>query len=325
MQDTALVLIETQREWFAPDGRLHPLIPPAALQEAHSALVRLLAAARAADLPIFHLHLSFEPGHSALGRAAFGLRHSMRAHDVWTGPGIAPAPGLEPHPGEPVLSRTGSSAFAGSSLDSVLRNNGIQRLIVGGLAAHVCVLSTVMQAHDLGYDVVVPREASAALSAAQHALVLDAIAPHFAWVKPLSATLDHLERRAGIAQAADRFLRALAGGDAAGLRELLDEDLVVEGALDGRWCRWDRATYLDRVARLGGQVRHAGIERLHLVGTSAALDTRVEVPGVIFRDHLSWSLQGGRWLLRHKSFLAQPAHPHPPHGEALHEPPRASG
>lgn len=310
MQDTALLLVETQREWLSSEGRLHGLLDSDAVDTTREHLVRLLAAAREARLPIFHAHMRFQPGHAELGHASFGLRRAMKVHDVWSGDGTAPDPALEPLPGEIVLQgRTGSSAFVGSNLDSVLRNNGVRRLIIAGLATHVCVLSTLVNAHDLGYTAIVPHETTLAFTDAQRDLVLQEIAPHFGWIKPLEATLDHLARRAGVASAVERFFEGLAQGSASILRELIDPGFVAEGFVDDGWQRWDRDTYIERAQRLSAMLEHASFDVVgsSLVGECAEVDTRLTWAAGHFQDRLSWFRQSGRWVLRHKGFQFHPA------------------
>jgi len=67
-----------------------------------------------------------------------------------------------PRPGDVVaLEHWGSSGFANTDLDALLKAHGIQRLIVIGLIAHTCVEATVRFAAELGYDVTVVKDATA--------------------------------------------------------------------------------------------------------------------------------------------------------------------
>jgi nicotinamidase/pyrazinamidase len=51
-----------------------------------------------------------------------------------------------------------SGATAPTILQGLLQERGVERLVVCGLATDFCVVETVTDARDLGYDVVVPRE-----------------------------------------------------------------------------------------------------------------------------------------------------------------------
>jgi len=57
------------------------------------------------------------------------------------------------------------SGFAGTELERQLRDQDIRRLFVGGLATDYCVAKTVRDARRAGFDVVVLRDAVAAVNA----------------------------------------------------------------------------------------------------------------------------------------------------------------
>ncbi len=58
----------------------------------------------------------------------------------------------------------GYSGFAATTLDADLRDHGIHRVFVCGLATDYCVKSTALDAKAAGYDVVVLEDASAAVN-----------------------------------------------------------------------------------------------------------------------------------------------------------------
>jgi len=58
---------------------------------------------------------------------------------------------LAPQPGDLVITKTRYSGFAGTTLDSQLRVRGIQYLFFAGIAANVCVESTLRDAYFLDY------------------------------------------------------------------------------------------------------------------------------------------------------------------------------
>jgi nicotinamidase/pyrazinamidase len=59
--------------------------------------------------------------------------------------------------------REAYSAFAGTDLAQQLRRGGVRRLFIGGLATDYCVLRSVLDARWLGFEVVVLRDAIAAV------------------------------------------------------------------------------------------------------------------------------------------------------------------
>ena len=64
-----------------------------------------------------------------------------------------------PRAGETVFWKHASSAFHGTGLDAHLKAIGITELVVAGAVAAFCVTSTVRQASDLGYRVLLPQDA----------------------------------------------------------------------------------------------------------------------------------------------------------------------
>jgi len=76
---------------------------------------------------------------------------------------------VAPEPGEIVITKVSTAAFNGSDLDTVLRNRGIDTLLVTGLVTDGCVEGTVRGAADRGYKVFLIEDASASWTRAQHA------------------------------------------------------------------------------------------------------------------------------------------------------------
>jgi nicotinamidase-related amidase len=60
--------------------------------------------------------------------------------------------------GELVVDKPGRGAFTHTELDIALRANGVRNLVVCGVTADACVSSTVREASDRGYDVLVVED-----------------------------------------------------------------------------------------------------------------------------------------------------------------------
>ncbi|WP_421361816.1 isochorismatase family protein [Agrobacterium rosae] len=68
-------------------------------------------------------------------------------------------PGVEPLYGDPVFVKSTSSPFASTDMENYLRDNLIQTLVVTGAVAGYCVNTTVRAGSDLGFTMVVVRDA----------------------------------------------------------------------------------------------------------------------------------------------------------------------
>ena len=113
----------------------------AALAEA----ARLLARARAAGIPIFHI----------MHDAGEGSPYDVRAEIGQISELVAPVPG------EPVIVKNYPNAFVGTDLDAQLRGAPGRELILAGFMTHMCVNSTARGAFNLGYHPTVVASATA--------------------------------------------------------------------------------------------------------------------------------------------------------------------
>lgn len=129
---------------------------------------RLQQAARAAAIPLFHsqyivdlagggpkpFHPVMEDGTSAFSDAADPLT-ALCAE-------IAPAAG------ETLLVKSDASSFADRSLASLLAGRGVEWLFVSGVWTEACIAATVKDAVELGFRVVLVKDACGSGSSAMH-------------------------------------------------------------------------------------------------------------------------------------------------------------
>ncbi|MDZ7841678.1 MAG: isochorismatase family cysteine hydrolase [Gammaproteobacteria bacterium] len=98
---------------------------------------------------------------------------------------------VAPRDDDIVLRKTASGAFGATSLDYVLRNLGIEQLIVFGIVTHQCVENTVRQGADIGYLVTVVDDACATDSDEIHKAALSGMSG-YARVKTTDEVLAEL-------------------------------------------------------------------------------------------------------------------------------------
>ena len=104
---------------------------------------RLIQAWRGASLPvIFVLHTDPDPGFDTASPF-------FKLMDF-----------LKPEPGEPVILKNTRNAFTSTNLQEMLREKGVERLVVTGISTEQCCETTTRVAADLGFDVDFVTEAT---------------------------------------------------------------------------------------------------------------------------------------------------------------------
>lgn len=160
-RNTAVVTSEIQGGVVGPTSAL-PELAEAARQTALPNIARLLPAARSAGAEVIHCTVYRRKDGRGANRNG-RLFGAMRRSPVELLPGTPEAevvPDVAVAESDIVLSRThGLSPMAGTDLDPVLRNLGIATLIVTGVSVNVAITNLVMDAVNLGYQVVLPRDA----------------------------------------------------------------------------------------------------------------------------------------------------------------------
>jgi nicotinamidase-related amidase len=143
---------------YAADGFCEQVARRGVLERAATAIER----ARAAGVPVIHVVVGFSPGY-ADWPASSELFASARDGDrvllgTW---GTQVHDALKPAPDEPVVEKRRVSPFFGTHLDVLLRNLGVNTLLLTGVTTDLVVLSTARDGHDRDYRVEVLEDATA--------------------------------------------------------------------------------------------------------------------------------------------------------------------
>lgn len=89
---------------------------------------------------------------------------------------------LAPKAGELVIDKNTSSAFNSTGIEWMLRNMGIETLVVAGMATDMCVETTSRDAADRGFNVIIAEDASATFFEHHHRAALSGFARVFGQV-----------------------------------------------------------------------------------------------------------------------------------------------
>ena len=137
---TALLVIDVQMALAHDDAAGADRSCP----EAADNIASLLQKFRTSGDPVIHIH-----------------HHGTDLDDPFhpDTPGAAVQPVAAPVAGEPVIIKTGSSGFIGTSLQDTLTDIGADNVVLCGATANHCVESTTRSAADLGYQPIYAADA----------------------------------------------------------------------------------------------------------------------------------------------------------------------
>ena len=177
IDDIALTVVDFQKgilessaiKWDNPSG------PGSVLEAASSAV----ASCRKASVPVIHVGVRRPSLRGRLDelRTAVSEATGKAPRDIC---GLESRPDIDfcidPKAGEDLLYKVGVSAFSGTSLDGLLRNLGVRRVLVCGVFTHMAVESTVRAGFDLGYHMYVVEDACGSASTVTHRASLGSMA-----------------------------------------------------------------------------------------------------------------------------------------------------
>ena len=152
-------------------------------------IARVLRAARAARVPVFHCTMARRPdgGGAVVNCLLLASTKKMPGPGLLPGsPQWAPVADLAPVETDYVLTRFhGISPFQGTELDAILRNLGVRTVVATGVSVNVGVLGMTIEAVNAGYQVVIPREAVAGTPDEYVTAVLDNTLKLLATIAPV--------------------------------------------------------------------------------------------------------------------------------------------
>ena len=171
---TAVIVIDLQNDFCHPDGWLAGIgVDITGAQAPIPVVADLLPHLRAHDVPVVWVNWGNRPDQANLPP---GVRHVYDAAGEGNGIGSTTSPSGSPvlqagawaativdelvvEPGDIMVDKYRMSGFVDTPLDSILRNLRVDTLLFCGVNADQCVLNTLTDAANLGYDVILIEDA----------------------------------------------------------------------------------------------------------------------------------------------------------------------
>ena len=167
MSKTALLVMDVQQSIVTrfPDPEYLPR------------LAKVIDTARADGVPVIYVVVGFRDGFPEISpnNKTFGAIASRAAS--FSGDATAIPAEVAPKDGDVVVTKKRVSAFAGSDLEMVLRAQGIDHLVLTGIATSGVVLSTLRQAADLDFALTVLADCCLDADAEVHQVLTEKVFP----------------------------------------------------------------------------------------------------------------------------------------------------
>jgi nicotinamidase-related amidase len=189
---TALLLLDYQVALCeeGPHLRMPPLADQVAERGVLATAEKVLAAARSAGWLVVHVRLAFDPTYvlrtNRLPRfAPYADQRAMLADS----PEARIVAQVAPADGEPVIDKGCVDPFVGTPLREVLAAEGIDEVVLGGVATNLVVESAARHASDAGLQVTVVEDMCASFRADFHEFSVQNMLPLFGTVTTSAAVI----------------------------------------------------------------------------------------------------------------------------------------
>jgi len=141
---------------------------------------KVLNAARSAGMTVIHVQVGFRPGLPEVSdrNKFFSTIKASKPHqEFFQGTSGAIHPELGPKADDIVVVKHRISAFAGTDLEMILRAREIETVVLSGISTSGVVLSTLLDACDADYRVVVVDDCCADLDVELHSALMTRLFP----------------------------------------------------------------------------------------------------------------------------------------------------
>lgn len=173
---SALLIVDMQNDLLHPQGKLYGEGFPPESDRLVPNVKRLLTAARAQGITPVFIYTAYHPTYVDASPFSPSRKNGSLVEGSW---GVKILDEIAPKEREMVIRKRRPSAFYQTSLDMVLRGLGVKSIFLCGVATNRAVESTVRDAFDRDYEVMIVSDGTAARSMAQHRASLESLGSFF--------------------------------------------------------------------------------------------------------------------------------------------------
>jgi nicotinamidase-related amidase len=162
-----------------------------------SRAAKVLERSRDCGMTVFHVQVGFRPGLPEVSprNALFAaIRTSPERQKLFQGDAGKIHPAVAPVGEDIVITKHRISAFTGTDLDMILRAQEIDTLVMFGIATSGVVLSTLLDAVDADYRVLIVQDCCADRDADVHAVLVEKFFPQRGTALTAKEFLENLAR-----------------------------------------------------------------------------------------------------------------------------------
>lgn len=172
---SALILIDFINEIVHQDGKLAAkgYAQFIAKHNTFANVTDAITKARAKDMLIVHVRVGFSPNYIEQPKASplFGKAHEFAVLQLgsWS---TEFHQQIDVQVDDIIINKHRVNAFHATPLDLILRNNGVDKVLIAGVATDLAVSNASRDAHDRDYQVTILADCSAAASEEDHSAAL---------------------------------------------------------------------------------------------------------------------------------------------------------
>lgn len=193
---TALILIGYQNDYYATDGALHHYLEDSdGVRASLARTVELIGHLAETDTTLIETPIVFTADYSELNEPV-GILAAIRDEQAFKAEtsgaaGVAELERFRPR----ILSipgKRGMNAFVGTQLEEVLRQRGVEDLILAGSVASICIDSTGRSAVERGFRVHFAADCITGRTPFEHSFYCEQVFPLYGQVSSARALIERL-------------------------------------------------------------------------------------------------------------------------------------